>query len=237
MVGAMSNTDAIDAVFVDEWARVAVSAEMGRALGRWRDGSGGQVSAGSADELVAVLGGTQGDGRSRAAGSWLLEVNEPMSRRVLLQAAAKFVFGELRRCHLRGGDRRDWEQSCVTALHLAIAGRSGRANHWPMWSIRRDFIAELRVLGTEYERSGTPLVEDWAPSPEAIDHVATIAQVLRAAVDADRVSLRDAQIVWLYATGAETSAQIAARFSIAPSSVRKTKSRTVRALSHMMAAA
>ncbi|MFV0525054.1 MAG: hypothetical protein ACK5RL_11195 [Acidimicrobiales bacterium] len=56
-----------------------------------------------------------------------------------------------------------------------------------------------------------------------------LGRVLREAVDADAVSLRDAQLFWLHSVGWPTG-ELAARAALTDAAVRKTRTRTRRQL-------
>jgi hypothetical protein len=233
----MRTTDAVQGLFVDEWAVAASSPGMRKALRCWRHESDGLIDSATAGELLAFVKHRTDHARSRATSSWLLAVDEPHAQRIMVQAAHPFVLGEIGRSRLRGQDLADWSQSCASAAVLAVGSLSGRAVPWPMWAIRREFRNELMSLKVEYNLSGAGPLEAWYPAADVVDHAVELGQVLRSAVTAQRISIRDAQMLWLSATGLATTAELAARVGIEPSSLRKHQSRTVRRLAAPLAAA
>ncbi len=235
----MTSTDAVRALFVEDWALVSRSPAMGRALRRWRSESGGLVDAWSADELIAQVKQRTDGATARKVSGWLLARDEPLSRRILVQASEALVKTQIARSNLKGDDKHDWMQSCLSGLHLAVGGLSGSESAWPMWAIRRELIVELKAISVEYKHE-SPCMPSWPVDDDSatkrVDYAVALGRVLRAAVVSKAISQQSAQLLWLSTIGVESDSESAARLGLTAGTVRKSRTRTVRRVTALMAA-
>lgn len=246
----MTNRDLVAGVFVEEWAELASSPVMRRALRRWRETSNGIITATTHDELLAIIKDSSRSATSMEVATWLMATADPMAIRILVQATQPIVMVSIRKAELLRDDLAEYANSCVAALFLAVSTIAGTTNKWVIMSIRRAYLAEVGLPPGGSERSKIQIGErpeerdvllsrldgdrEIDPRSTASDSRAAdvkFAQLLIDAVHAGKVSLCDAQMLWLHTIGGVSYAELSAERGMKIANIRKRHARAVRRIS------
>jgi len=237
MIATMKDhTTSLDRLFDTDWNRVSASAEMVSAAQRWHREAPDVIPTPDVGELLGLIENPAEPTASRDVSRWLLVADEPMARRVVIQACRGMAFE-----HCVAGRHRGCDPATVcAAVVLAIGEVSGRRFAWPMRRIRSEMRAELfdrpKRLATSEGCAGSSVDPDEIATPEAVDHAIELSRMLKAAVDQARLSETDAQVTWLTTIGGVAPADIAAAMFVSPAAVRKRKERSIRSMSAMASA-